>query len=172
MLEEARQFALAAHGSQRYGDRPYSFHLEAVVQLLSPYGVEAQVIGYLHDVVEDTDATESDIRERFGALVADCVSLLTDSPGKSRFERKAKTYARLATVAGPVELALLVKAADRLANVRTCALDDRRGLLDVYRNEHAAFRHAAYRPGLCEPFWAELDALLALGSETASAERV
>ena len=162
MVDEARKFALAAHGSQRYGDRPYSFHLEAVVQLLSPYGVEAQVIGYLHDVVEDTEATESDIRERFGALVADCVSLLTDSPGRSRAERKAKTSARLAGVAaGPAELALLVKAADRLANVRTCVLDDRRGLLAVYRGEHRSFRRAAYREGLCEPFWVELDALLA-----------
>ncbi|WP_291993866.1 HD domain-containing protein [Candidatus Accumulibacter sp. ACC003] len=162
MLDEARKFAFAAHDGQRYGDRPYSVHLEAVVRLLAPYGSEAQIIGYLHDIIEDTDVTASDIDERFGPLVAECVSLLTDSPGENRAERKAKTYARLATVAaGPAELALLVKAADRLANVRTCLLDDQQRLMAVYRSEHPSFRRAAYRHGLCEPFWAELDALLA-----------
>ena len=58
MLDQARAFALAAHGDQMYGARPYSFHLDAVVRLLSPYGIEAQVIGYLHDVVEDTEVSE------------------------------------------------------------------------------------------------------------------
>jgi (p)ppGpp synthase/HD superfamily hydrolase len=160
MLDDARSFAITAHGSQRYGARPYVFHLDAVVELLSPYGVEAQIVGYLHDVVEDTAVTKDDVRDRFGDLVAQCVSLLTDAPGANRAERKAGTYARLATVAGPGELALVVKAADRLANVRSCVVDQRCGLWEVYRKEHAAFRRAAYREGLCDPLWEELDALL------------
>ncbi|WP_295508913.1 HD domain-containing protein [Accumulibacter sp.] len=162
MLDDARAFALAAHGSQRYGDLPYSHHLDEVVALLSPYGREAQVIGYLHDVLEDTEVTDLDIRKRFGQLVADCVSLLTDLSGANRAERKRKTYARLTTVTGPTELALVVKAADRLANVRSCVRDDRRGLMIVYRSEHACFKRSAYRTGLCDPFWLELDALLAV----------
>ncbi|MBL8369160.1 MAG: bifunctional (p)ppGpp synthetase/guanosine-3',5'-bis(diphosphate) 3'-pyrophosphohydrolase [Candidatus Accumulibacter sp.] len=166
MLDEARSFALAAHGSQRYGDLPYSFHLDAVVALLGPYGSQAQIIGYLHDVVEDTAVTDIEIRDRFGPLVAECVSLLTDLSGASRAERKAETYARLATVSGAAELALVVKAADRLANVRSCALDDRRGLMTVYRNEHASFRRSAYREGLCDALWLELDVLLAVTSGT------
>ncbi|WP_291987679.1 HD domain-containing protein [Candidatus Accumulibacter sp. ACC007] len=164
MLDEARSFALAAHGSQRYGDLPYSFHLDEVVTLLAPYGSQAQVIGYLHDVVEDTTVTDIEIRDRFGPLVAECVCLLTDLSGASRAERKAGTYARLATVSGAAELALVVKAADRLANVRSCVLDDRRGLMTVYRNEHASFRRSAYREGLCDPLWLELDVLLAVTS--------
>ena len=131
MLDQARSFALAAHGSQMYGTRPYAYHLEAVVGLLSPYGSEAQIIGYLHDVVEDTEVTESDIRDRFGDLIAECVGLLTDTPGTSRAVRKAMTCARLATVSGPAELALVVKVADRLANVRTCVVDDQRRLWEV-----------------------------------------
>lgn len=161
-LAAARSFALTAHARQRYGERPYAFHLEAVVELLSPYGSEAQIIGYLHDVVEDTAVTADDIRTRFGDLVADCVNLLTDSPGASRAERKAATYARLATVAGRSELALVVKAADRLANVRSCVADQRHRLWNVYHDEHPGFRQAAYRARLCEPLWAELDDLLAL----------
>ena len=161
MLDEARSFALTAHGCQMYGARPYSWHLEAVVGLLSPYGTKAQIIGYLHDVIEDTEVTEAEVRDRFGNLIAECVSLLTDASGATRAERKASTYARLATVNGPAELALVVKAADRLANVRSCASDRRQGLWEVYRREHPAFRRAAYRAGLCDPLWEELDALLA-----------
>lgn len=166
MLEKARSFALAAHGAQMYGSRPYAFHLDAVARLLAPWGAEAQVIAYLHDVVEDTPVSEGEISQHFGALVADCVSLLTDPPGKLRAERKARAYAKLAGVSGAGELALVVKTADRLANVRCCLIDDRRALHEVYRGEHAAFRAAAYRPGLCDALWAELDTLLALDPTT------
>jgi hypothetical protein len=31
----------------------------------------------------------------------------------------------------------------------------------VYRSEQATFRSAAYRPGLCDPLWSELEQLLA-----------
>jgi len=41
-------------------------------------------------------------------------------------------------------------------------LDDRRGLMAVYRNEHASFKRSAYREGLCDPLWLELDTLLAV----------
>ena len=166
MIDQARAFALAAHGDQMYGARPYSFHLDAVVRLLSPYGIEAQVIGYLHDVVEDTEVSEGEIRQHFGRLIAECVGLLTDAPGANRAERKARTYARLATIDGPAELALVVKVADRLANVRTCLIDDRRGLREVYSREHPAFRRAVYREGLCEPLWVELDTLLEAAATT------
>lgn len=161
LLETARSFALAAHGDQMYGRRPYVYHLDAVVRLLLPYGTEAQVIGYLHDVVEDTEVGEDAVRARFGDRVADCVSLLTDAPGSTRAERKAMTYARLALVSGTTELALVVKAADRLANVRACSADGEHRLRLVYQTEHPSFRRAAYRRGLCEPLWEELDALLA-----------
>jgi (p)ppGpp synthase/HD superfamily hydrolase len=149
MLEQARAFALAAHGDQMYGARPYSFHLDAVVRLLSPYGIEAQVIGYLHDVVEDTEVSEGEIRQHFGRLIAECVGLLTDAPGANRAERKARTYARLATVDGPAELALVVKVADRLANVRARA----RWRFSTPRRATASPRDWALSWGPCWVTW-------------------
>lgn len=160
MLDTARSFAVAAHGEQMYGDRPYAYHLDAVAALLAPYGEEAQVVGYLHDVVEDTEATAAEVAARFGEHVAACVSLLTDEPGYNRKERKAKTYAKLAQVHGRAELALVVKAADRLANVRACVADRKRNLWEVYRSEHAVFKNATYRAGLCDPLWSELEVML------------
>lgn len=158
--EAARTYAVEMHADQKYGAHPYVHHLDAVVTLLLPYGVQAQVIGYLHDVVEDTEATVADVQSRFGDLVARCVALLTDAPGANRKERKAKTYAALSQVSGAEELALVVKAADRLANVRACVADGHLVLWETYRGEHPTFRAAAFREGQCDPLWSELDQLL------------
>lgn len=155
----ARVFAIEAHADQRYADRPYSFHLDAVATLCAPYGAEAQVVAYLHDVAEDTPVPLERIREAFGDLVAECVALVTDVPGANRAERKAKTNAKLAKVEGPARLALVVKAADRLANLRMSATTGG-AKLDMYRKEHPAFRAAAYRPGLCDELWREMDKIL------------
>lgn len=154
---EAREFAIQAHGDQPYGERPYSHHLDAVAAIAVAYGDVAQTVAYLHDTVEDTSVTLDEVRARFGDLVAGCVALLTDEPGVNRKERKAKTYAKLAQVHGELELALIVKAADRLANVRACIEDGNQRLLEVYCSEHPTFRQAAYRPGRCDELWAELD---------------
>ena len=160
LREQARKFALAAHGEQRYGEHPYSYHLDAVAEIAEAYGEEATVVAYLHDTVEDTDVTLAEIDSQFGANVAACIALLTDEPGANRKERKAKTYAKLARVTGPSELALIVKTADRLANVRACVKDRKSDLWAVYRSEHSSFKQAAYRPAMCDPLWAELDQLL------------
>lgn len=168
MQIQARTFAIQAHGTQKYGDHPYSYHLDAVAALAEPYGQEAVVVAYLHDTVEDTGTKISEIESMFGPKVAACVSLLTDEPGANRKERKAKTYAKLAGVQGENELALLVKTADRLANVRACVKDKKQSLWQIYKEEHPAFKDSAYRAGLCDPLWAELEVLLseiAFGAE-------
>lgn len=159
--EEARAFAVRAHGGQRYGKQPYVVHLDAVAALAAPYGEMARIVAYLHDVAEDTSVTIQEIGQAFGEHVAECVGLLTDGAGASRSERKAATYARLAGVQGAAEIALTVKAADRLANVVACRGDGLRELWEVYRAEHPAFRSAAFRPWQCDPLWEQLDRLLA-----------
>jgi (p)ppGpp synthase/HD superfamily hydrolase len=158
--DQARAFAVAAHGDQAYGEHPYVFHLDAVAAIAAPFGEAAVVAAYLHDTVEDTQASLQEITEQFGPEIAACVALLTDEPGENRKERKGKTYAKLAQVTGPLELALIVKAADRLANVRACVKERNERLLQVYRGEHPVFRQSAFRPGLCDALWSELDELL------------
>ena len=100
MIKTARDFAIDAHGEQKYGARPYHVHLDAVAELASAYGETAQVVAYLHDVVEDTPVALSAIEGRFGKFVAGCVAILTDEPGETREERKRKTYLKMAKVSG------------------------------------------------------------------------
>ncbi|HSU66808.1 MAG TPA: HD domain-containing protein [Tepidisphaeraceae bacterium] len=162
-VKQARDFATAAHGPQRYGNEPYVVHLDAVAKLLEPFGAEAEVIGYLHDVAEDTPVTLEALRATFGDHVADCVALVTDEPGANRPERKARTHAKLAKAGDALNLALIVKTADRLANVRMSASTAAGSKMEMYRNEYAAFRIAVFRPELCDELWAELDQLLGPG---------
>ncbi|OWK36732.1 HD domain-containing protein [Fimbriiglobus ruber] len=156
----AREFAVSAHGDQRYGDRPYADHLDAVAALLAPYGEQAQAIGYLHDVVEDTATSLEDVRREFGDDVAAIVGIVTDEPGANRRDRKARTNAKLSAVASGKELALVVKAADRLANLRESAAGGPASKLGMYRREHPEFQAAAHRPGLCDELWREMDRIL------------
>jgi hypothetical protein len=51
-------------------------------------------------------------------------------------------------------------AADRLANLRMSVADPAGGKLAMYRQEHPAFRAAAYRPGLGDELWAEIDRIV------------
>jgi guanosine-3',5'-bis(diphosphate) 3'-pyrophosphohydrolase len=162
MLHKARAFALNAHGDQMYGEKPYIYHLDKVAALLADFGEDAQIIGYLHDVLEDTKTSYVEIERSFSSLVAECVSLLTDESGDSRAERKVKTYAKLAMVEGSRSLALIVKTADRLANVDECIAQNNQKLLSMYRQEHLKFKEAVFRPSLCDGLWFLLDSSIDL----------
>ncbi len=157
----ARAFAVQAHGYQRYGTRPYVEHLDAVADLVRDLGEPFETIAYLHDVLEDTDIERPAIEGAFGAQVSRAVALLSDPGGLTRAERKAVINARLAEV-GPGDAtwpALVVKVADRLANVRACVRDGNDALRDRYAREHEDFRAAAWRPGVAT-WMDELDRLL------------
>lgn len=160
MLNKAKAFAMKAHGEQKYGDEPYIVHLEAVVANLESYGEKAQIIGYLHDVIEDTEVGYQDVKNVFGDLIANCVAIVTDEEGQNRKERKARTYKKMSKVTGELELALIVKAADRLANIRACVKDGNERLLSMYKGEHPVFRSSVYREGLCEDIWHDIERLI------------
>lgn len=159
LAAKAREFAAVAHEGQTYGpDEPYTAHLDAVAALVGE-DETAQAIAYLHDVVEDTLVTLTEIEFLFGPFVAACVALVTDEVGHNRKERKLKTNTKLSGVCNSEYfVALLVKAADRTANVEACVRKGNTSLLQMYRKEHAAFREAVYRPDLCDHLWSRIEA--------------
>tara|TARA_R110000851_G_scaffold123288_1_gene253029 strand:- start:57 stop:515 length:459 start_codon:yes stop_codon:yes gene_type:complete len=82
LIDTASAFAIDAHGTQtrKDGVTPYHAHLNAVVAKLKEYEItdtEVLASAWLHDVVEDTDATFDDIRAKFGDRVAGYVDILT-----------------------------------------------------------------------------------------------
>jgi len=167
-IYQARDFAVLAHGDQEYGSQPYIVHLDAVLKIVTdqesdPLSFDAAqraIIALLHDTIEDTDATVKMLKRAFGSHVARQVDLVSDKPAHNRKARKRAAMDVLGDL-GPSDYdALIIKAADRLANVRAAA-KDKPGLLKMYQKEHRAFTHAACRTGLVDPIWDELNTLLA-----------
>ncbi len=163
---DARAFADRSHGEQTYGGERYVVHLDEVVAILLDYGWtddDTLAGGLLHDVLEDTDVAEPDLRARFSDHVIAITVFCTDEPGPSRAVRKEATYARMgrqldeSPAWGPQAAA--VKLADRLANVRRCVLDADGRQLGVYRREHPALRIALGGYEVHALMWAELDGL-------------
>ncbi len=116
VLEQAIELACRAHHGQRYASpdpEPYVLHLFRVMLAVGPG--PARVAAVLHDILEDTDVTRKDLRDRgIPAAVVDAVVALTHRP-EHTYERYIERVAGN-DVARTVKLADL---ADNLANNRT-----------------------------------------------------
>ncbi len=157
-ITNARNFAIKHHGSQMYGQSPYIQHMDNMLPYLEPYGDTTCIIGYLHDIIEDTDVTYHDINMAFGDFVADCVQMCTDPVGDTRKIRKRASHIKFGRCLPYLNSALIVKAVDRLSNIEECIrTNDAR--LEGYRKEHPSFKAAVYRPGLCYNIWDKIDEL-------------
>ncbi len=155
-LQKAREFAIQSHGEQKYGVYPYEIHLGNVVSVLLRFGVvpdsERNVnliaAAWLHDVLEDTPVTYKEIEEAFNPQVAQIVFAVTDEPGATRKERKEKTYVKLAENPSGV----IVKLADRIANVEFSLVHGNIDLVTMYHKEQPGFE-AAVQAALHTPLY-------------------
>ena len=160
LIERARVLAAQAHAGQQYGAQPYTVHLAEAVAVLARFGVaDAEVVAatWLHDALEDTPLTRDEIVATAGARVAAMVAAVSDGPGQNRRERKEQPYRLIPQTPG----AVLVKLADRIANVESAAAG-RPELLAMYRKEYPVFQQRLRDPedAVAAPLWARLAALL------------
>lgn len=160
VVDTARALATRAHTGQRYGAAPYTVHLAQAVAVLHRHGVtDAKLVAatWLHDTLEDTSVSRDTLVAAVGEPITALVDAVTDGPGAHRAERKARPYRMIPQTPG----AVLVKLADRVANVEA-SVGVRPTKLAKYRAEHATFReklHAA-DDRRAAALWATLDALL------------
>jgi len=121
-LFNALAFAADKHRNQtRKGAdaSPYINHPIEVARVLIEEGSVSDPVvlmaAVLHDTIEDTTATDVELRARFGAEVTDVVLEVTDDKSLEKSDRK-----RLQVEHAPhlSERAKLVKLADKIANVR------------------------------------------------------
>ncbi len=132
LILAAFDYAQKAHeGQKRKSGDDYIVHPMAVAQTVAAWGLDHEAImaALLHDVVEDTDITNTEITKLFGATVAELVDGLTKlaaieslpSPDASsaRLEISNENLRKLLLASGRDFRVILIKLADRLHNLRT-----------------------------------------------------
>ncbi|MBN1466557.1 bifunctional (p)ppGpp synthetase/guanosine-3',5'-bis(diphosphate) 3'-pyrophosphohydrolase [candidate division KSB1 bacterium] len=128
--QKAIEFAAKAHdGQKRKGDDiPYVSHPFAVAFILHSQDCHQDIViaGFLHDTVEDTAVTLLDIREEFGAAVAELVGIVTEPDKRLPWEQR-KTY-MIETIKFTKRDAKYLSCADKLHNLISLQLSfERRG---------------------------------------------
>ncbi len=125
LLNRAYVYAMKAHGDQRRASgAPYFSHPLEVAAILADMRLDGATIAtaLLHDTIEDTDATRSEIDDIFGKEIGALVDGLTKIRRLdlvSRRAEQAENFRKLLLAISSDIRVLLVKLADRLHNMRT-----------------------------------------------------
>jgi GTP diphosphokinase / guanosine-3',5'-bis(diphosphate) 3'-diphosphatase len=141
-LLEAASFAAKRHSdNKRKGSagEPYINHPLEVANLLASVGkvedYDVLIAAMLHDTVEDTGTTVTEIRERFGERVASIVAEVTDDKTLPKAKRKELQVEHAPHLSREAKI---VKLGDKISNIRDIIdnppegwdLDRRRGYID------------------------------------------
>jgi GTP pyrophosphokinase len=127
MIEHAYEMARNAHREQvRRSGEPYITHPVGVALVLADLGLDDVTVAaaLLHDAVEDTTVTATDIERELGAEVAhivDGVTKLDRLQFDSKEAQQAATLRKMLVAMAKDIRVLLIKLADRLHNMRTIA---------------------------------------------------
>tara|TARA_R110000796_G_scaffold12575_6_gene41538 strand:- start:6369 stop:6830 length:462 start_codon:yes stop_codon:yes gene_type:complete len=113
LISETIAFIQTAHEGQLYGELPYFLHPIKVANNILNATENEYLAALLHDVVEDTDYTVSDIAEGWNTEVADIVALLTKDDSLSYEDNISRIID-----SGNVS-AMLVKYSDNQINQRS-----------------------------------------------------
>jgi guanosine-3',5'-bis(diphosphate) 3'-pyrophosphohydrolase len=125
LLNRAYVYAMKAHGNQkRASGAPYFSHPLEVAAILTDLKLDDATIAtaLLHDVIEDTDATRTEIDQMFGPEIGGLVDGLTKIKRLDLVSKKAEqaeNFRKLLIAISSDIRVLLVKLADRLHNMRT-----------------------------------------------------
>jgi len=131
-LALAYEMAGAAHAGQRRrgNGEPYINHPIRVARMVAETGAEEELViaAVLHDTVEDSDLTFSDIERNFGAAVRDLVDGCTDDPSIEKLPRKLRKTAQAEKFRTASLGKRLIKLADQTDNLESllATLDTRR----------------------------------------------
>jgi GTP pyrophosphokinase len=125
LLNKAYVYAMRAHGNQkRLSGDPYFSHPLEVAAILTDLKLDDATIAtaLLHDVIEDTPVTKSEIDQLFGPEIGTLVDGLTKINKLDLVSKKAEqaeNFRKLLIAISSDIRVLLVKLADRLHNMRT-----------------------------------------------------
>lgn len=164
-LQQWKRFCAAAHAQvgQRYGKHKYSYHTDRVDEVLCRFGFRSiayRKVGAGHDLIEDTRMKRHVlIRHGISSLVLTGIWGVTDEPGSTREIRKRRTIPKI----GRHLISMVVKLADRIANVEENIRTGNLSQFRKYKKEHAALMTLRSRWPSTSRMWQHLDWLFANG---------
>ena len=125
LIRRAYDYGLKMHeGQLRHSGEPYFTHPVAVAAILTEQRLDDATIvtALLHDTIEDTKSTYTEVARLFGDEVAklvDGVTKLTNLQLSSAQSQQAENFRKLFMAMSEDLRVILVKLADRLHNMRT-----------------------------------------------------
>jgi guanosine-3',5'-bis(diphosphate) 3'-pyrophosphohydrolase len=154
LVRKAFNRSLQAHdGMRRKSGEPYIYHPVEVAMICIDeigLGTTSIVSALLHDVVEDTDTTLSDIEYQFGAKVARIIDGLTKISGvfEQGSSQQAENFRKMLLTLSDDVRVILIKLADRLHNMRTLESMSRDKQLKIASETSYIYAPLAHRLGL------------------------
>jgi GTP pyrophosphokinase len=156
LLRQAYVFAANRHrGQLRLSGEPYLSHPLHVAKILTGLELDevAVATGMLHDILEDTDTTRSELEAVFGGQIAGLVAALTkiatfESTFAARQASEAESFRRLLLASVDDVRVILVKLADRLHNMRTLEYLERSRQLAIAQETLEIYAPIANRLGI------------------------
>ncbi len=153
-LDKAFLYAYEKHQYQkRASGESYIIHPINVAEIVNRFYLDENslIAALLHDVLEDTDATENEIEEQFGSDVLFLVKSLTKIGKieyKNREEKQADNFRKMIVAMAKDIRVILIKLADRLHNMRTICYLNKEKQIRISKETMDVYAPIAHRLGI------------------------
>jgi len=141
LVKSAELLAKKKHAGQfgKDGSTPYSKHLEDVVNRLKSLGVideELLSAGWLHDIIEYTDASFDSLHEQFGNRIAVIVSSLSKDKTLPRKQREKAYNTQLKEASFDAKLIKLCDISANLSDLKKYDASKSKKLREIKQKRH------------------------------------
>lgn len=129
LLVLAKVLSETFHQHQKYGTADYfHYHVSGVVNSLKLHNLpdEYLIVGYLHDIVEDTTVSLNTISDLFGECIGEAVSSITKHDDETRENYLVRCSSN--------KIARIVKLHDAMFNATNCFKNKNKSKYNYYLN--------------------------------------
>ena len=158
-VESAFVFACEHHADQRrLSGEDFIHHPVGVAKICAGMRLDTETLcaAMLHDTVEDTSASLTEVRLQFGEEIANIVDGVTKLTGivfQSRDEAQAENYRKMMVAMANDVRVILIKLADRLHNMRTIDAMSKQKQIDKAKETLEIYAPIAHRLGIHAIKW-------------------